>query len=67
MSVTLVPAHILADETVMVGFGFTVNVNDALLVQEPAEPITVMVAIFCTDVTLGVTTIVALFVFGAAL
>ena len=66
VNVTCVPAHMLADDTVMVGFGFTVNVNVAPLVQDPAEPITDTVAIFCTEVMLGVRIILALFKFGLA-
>jgi hypothetical protein len=44
--VILVPAHILPEETVIVGFGLTVSVNTAPLVQDPAEPITDTVVIF---------------------
>ena len=45
VNVTLVPAHILADVTVIVGLGITVKVYNAVLVHEPDAPKTVKVAI----------------------
>ena len=43
--VALVPAHILADVTAMVGLGIALIVNVAILVQVPFAPMTVPVAI----------------------
>ena len=43
-NVALVPAHILADVTAIVGFGMAFTVKVARLVQVPLAPITVPVA-----------------------
>ena len=63
---TLVPAHILPLVVAIVGFGITVTVNTAWLVQDPAVPITVNVATSEVDVTGGVIVIGLLLKFGNA-
>ena len=44
VKVTLVPAHILPEVAVMVGFGIALTVKVAELVQVPLAPMTVPVA-----------------------
>jgi hypothetical protein len=67
VSVTFVPAHMLPPVAVMVGFGQTVNVYTAWLVQVPAVPRTVIVATTELLVTGGVTVSGLLFKLGLPL